>query len=366
MKKSRFTEQQIAFALHQADGGTPVPEVCRKMGISEPAYHRRKQKHGGLMPSEVKRLHHLEEENTRPRRLVADLTLDKELPREVVRRKTLCLPARGREMVDFVRAAFRVSVRRACRAVPAPRSTYHYRSRRPEQAVLRRRIREIAATRVRYGYRRIWVLLRRVSSALARGERVQPAQAPPRLGPDRPRHRRAEASSSSASSPTTSPCLRAPDEGFNRANRHLNLDRRGLALSRRHQDVAARKIVGWPKSDSARPEFACDAPRVAFRRQPPEGLIHPLDHGDSMPAQATRRSFPPAPICDMGIMPSGILERPVPSEQIGDSPAMHNGVCDPVMLASGATRTVHTLALARIGVWPASAAPGKAVPSVCI
>jgi putative transposase len=68
-------------------------------------------------------------------------------------------PARGREMVDFVRAAFGVSVRRACRAVPAPRSTYHHRSRK--QAVLRERIREIAATRVRYGYRRIWILLRR-------------------------------------------------------------------------------------------------------------------------------------------------------------------------------------------------------------
>jgi putative transposase len=70
-------------------------------------------------------------------------------------------PARGREVVDFLRAAFRVSVRRACRAVPAPRSTYHYRSGRPEQAVLRKRIREIAEARVRYGYRRIWVLLRR-------------------------------------------------------------------------------------------------------------------------------------------------------------------------------------------------------------
>ncbi|GJE01651.1 hypothetical protein GMJLKIPL_3585 [Methylobacterium isbiliense] len=69
-------------------------------------------------------------------------------------------------MVDFVRTAFRVSVRRACRAVPAPRSTYHYRSRRPEQAVLRKRIQEIAHVRVRYGYRRICVLLRREGGAV--------------------------------------------------------------------------------------------------------------------------------------------------------------------------------------------------------
>jgi putative transposase len=70
-------------------------------------------------------------------------------------------PARKREMVDHVRAAWRVSIRRACRAVPVDRSTYHYRSKRTGQAPLAQRIREIAETRVRYGYRRIHVLLRR-------------------------------------------------------------------------------------------------------------------------------------------------------------------------------------------------------------
>jgi len=84
MKKSHFTEQQIAFALQQAETGTPVPEVCRKMGIAEATYYRWKQRYGGLMPSEVKRLRHLEEENTRLRKLVADLTLDKEMLSEVI------------------------------------------------------------------------------------------------------------------------------------------------------------------------------------------------------------------------------------------------------------------------------------------
>jgi putative transposase len=70
-------------------------------------------------------------------------------------------PARKREMVDHVRAAWRVSIRRACRAVPVDRSTYHYRSKRAGQAPLSKRIQEIAETRVRYGYRRIHVLLRR-------------------------------------------------------------------------------------------------------------------------------------------------------------------------------------------------------------
>ena len=64
-------------------------------------------------------------------------------------------------MIDFVRTCFRISVRRACRAVPACRATYHYRSVRADQAVLRKRIREIAETRARYGYRRVHIVLRR-------------------------------------------------------------------------------------------------------------------------------------------------------------------------------------------------------------
>jgi putative transposase len=86
MKKTRFTDQQIAFALQQAEVGTPVPEVCRKMGVSEPTFYRWKQNYGGLMPSEVKKLRHLEEENARLKKFVADLTLDKEMLSEVIRR----------------------------------------------------------------------------------------------------------------------------------------------------------------------------------------------------------------------------------------------------------------------------------------
>ena len=70
-------------------------------------------------------------------------------------------PARQRTMVDHVRAEWQVGIRRACRALPVERSTYHYRPRRAEQAGLKKRIKEIAETRVRYGYRRIYVLLRR-------------------------------------------------------------------------------------------------------------------------------------------------------------------------------------------------------------
>jgi putative transposase len=87
MKKSRFTDQQIAFALQQSEAGTSVEEVCRKMGISQATFFRWKKVYGGLMPSEVRKLKQLQEENGRLRKLVADLTLDKEMLTEVVKKK---------------------------------------------------------------------------------------------------------------------------------------------------------------------------------------------------------------------------------------------------------------------------------------
>lgn len=87
MKKSRFSEQQIAFVLRQAEEGTPVVEVCRKAGISEASFYNWRKKFGGLMPSEMKRLKQLEEENQRLKRIVADLSLDKEMLQDVIRRK---------------------------------------------------------------------------------------------------------------------------------------------------------------------------------------------------------------------------------------------------------------------------------------
>ena len=87
MKRSRFTDQQIAFALHQAEQGTSVSEIIRKMGISEQTFYRWKKRFGGLMPSEVRKLKQLEDENRRLKRLVADLSLDKEMLQEVIRKK---------------------------------------------------------------------------------------------------------------------------------------------------------------------------------------------------------------------------------------------------------------------------------------
>ena len=87
MKRSRFSEQQIAFVLRQAEEGTAVAEVCRKAGISEATYYNWRKKYGGLMPSEMKRLKQLEEENAKLKKIVADLSLDKEMLQDVIKRK---------------------------------------------------------------------------------------------------------------------------------------------------------------------------------------------------------------------------------------------------------------------------------------
>ena len=87
MKKSKFTEQQIAFALRQAESGTTVAEVCRKMGISDATFYNWKKKYGGLGVSELRQLRQLEEENRKLKQLVADLSLDKVMLQEVIQKK---------------------------------------------------------------------------------------------------------------------------------------------------------------------------------------------------------------------------------------------------------------------------------------
>ncbi len=77
MKKSRFTEDQIAYALKQAKLGTSVEEVCRKMGISDATFYVWRKKYQNLGPSEVRRLRQREEENRKLKQIVADLSLDK-------------------------------------------------------------------------------------------------------------------------------------------------------------------------------------------------------------------------------------------------------------------------------------------------
>jgi putative transposase len=85
--KKRFSEEQIAFALRQAETGTSVQEVVRKMGISEATFYNWKKKYGGLGVSELRRLKQLDEENRKLKQLVADLSLDKKMLQDVLSKK---------------------------------------------------------------------------------------------------------------------------------------------------------------------------------------------------------------------------------------------------------------------------------------
>lgn len=87
MKRSKFSEAQVALILRQADEGATVGEVCRKAGMSEATFYVWRKKYVGLMPSEMKRLKQIEDENGRLKRIVADLTLDREMLQEVIKRK---------------------------------------------------------------------------------------------------------------------------------------------------------------------------------------------------------------------------------------------------------------------------------------
>ena len=87
MKKKQFTPEQIAFALRQQEGGTPVSEIIRKLAVSEQTFYRWKKKYAGLGVAEVRRLKQLEEENQKLKQLVADLSLDKRMLQDVLSKK---------------------------------------------------------------------------------------------------------------------------------------------------------------------------------------------------------------------------------------------------------------------------------------
>ena len=87
MKASAFSDAQKAFILKQGADGVPVAEICRRAGISQATYFNWKKKYEGLLPTEMRRLKQLEDENARLKRIVADLTLDRQMLQDVVRRK---------------------------------------------------------------------------------------------------------------------------------------------------------------------------------------------------------------------------------------------------------------------------------------
>ena len=87
MKRSKFSEEQIVYAIRQAEAGTPVGDLCRQLGVSDATFYAWKKKYAHLGVSELRRLRQLEDENSRLKRLVADLSLDKHMLSEALRKK---------------------------------------------------------------------------------------------------------------------------------------------------------------------------------------------------------------------------------------------------------------------------------------
>ena len=159
MKKSRFTEEQIIGILREQEVGAATADVCRKQGISSATFYKWKAKFGGLEVSDAKRLKALEDENAKLKKLLAEAMLDNAMLKDVASK--MLTPAARREAVAHLQSAFEVSERRACAVLGVDRTSFRYRSSRPADAAVRARLRELAAVRRRFGYRRLLVLMRR-------------------------------------------------------------------------------------------------------------------------------------------------------------------------------------------------------------
>ncbi|MDR4305388.1 IS3 family transposase [Chelatococcus sambhunathii] len=171
MKKSRFTEEHIIAILREQEAGVATAEVCRKHGVSSATFYKWKAKFGGLDVSEARRLKGLEDENGRLKRMLADAMLGNAALKDLLGKKVVA-PAARREAVAYLAGAFEMSERRACRVVGVDRTSVRYEGTRYDDAMLRGRLKELAAERRRFGYRRLHVLLKREGHAVNR-KRVQ-------------------------------------------------------------------------------------------------------------------------------------------------------------------------------------------------
>ncbi|WP_430641281.1 IS3 family transposase, partial [Bradyrhizobium daqingense] len=142
------------------EAGAKTADLARKHGVSEATIYNWKAKFGGMDVSEAKRLRALEEENGKLKKLLAEQMLDAAALRELLSKK-LVGPAAKRAAIAHLQAVMSLSERRACSIVGADRKMIRYRSSRPPEAVLRGRLRDLANERRRFGYRRLFVLLRR-------------------------------------------------------------------------------------------------------------------------------------------------------------------------------------------------------------
>ncbi|WP_404926353.1 IS3 family transposase [Mesorhizobium sp. ORM16] len=164
MKRKRFTEEQIIAVLREHEAGAKAGDLARKHGVSEATLYNWKAKYGGMDVSDAKRLKALEDENAKLKKLLADQMLEASALRELLFKKMVG-PAVKREAVAHLQAVMGLSERRACSFVGADRKMIRYQSRRPPETELRGRLRDLANERRRFGYRRLFILLRREGEA---------------------------------------------------------------------------------------------------------------------------------------------------------------------------------------------------------
>ena len=159
MKRARFTEDQIIGVLKEHEAGAKTADLARKHGVSEATLYNWKAKYGGMDVSEAKRLKQLEDENAKAEEAFgrADVGCRRASRASV---KKMVGPAVKREGVAHLRATMGLSERRACSIVSADRKMVRYRSCRPPDTELRTQLRDLANERKRFGYRRLFVLLR--------------------------------------------------------------------------------------------------------------------------------------------------------------------------------------------------------------
>ncbi|MAB10087.1 MAG: IS3 family transposase [Hyphomonas sp.] len=159
MRKSKFTEEQIIAILAEQERGMATSDVCRRHGVSSATFYKWKAKYGGMDVSDARKLKTLETENARLKKLLADSMLDNSILKDLPG-KELTTPQLKRAAALKVIDKYDISQRRACRLVSVDPKTVR-REPEPDYPEIRERMREIAATRRRFGYRRIEVMLAR-------------------------------------------------------------------------------------------------------------------------------------------------------------------------------------------------------------
>lgn len=165
MKKARFTQDQIIGILKEHQAGATAADLCRRHGISDATFYTWRSKYGGMEVSEARRLKALEEENAKLKRLLAESVMDVSTLKELLAKK-LVTPGLRREAATWAITERDYSQRRACRLIGIDPKTWRYASRRPAEEAARMRLRELAAERRRFGYRRLQILLDREGVAM--------------------------------------------------------------------------------------------------------------------------------------------------------------------------------------------------------